>query len=270
MAIVPRPVPGSYDEALFDFIVESEGFVSRVYTDHRGIPTLGLGYALFVDAPGWPDRDGLDDDLTAIGVSLTDGDRALLGKLRQALVRGAVTEAKALVPPFSFGEDSGQRNVLSFLISRDQGRRLFERIRADYEGVLRQRLGGGLMQALEGSQELMVLFSLCYNSPALIGPGLTAALREGRREKAWYEIRFGSNRERHKGLQNRRDKEAKVFGALNADPSDAERRALGTLIEERRNRMSDYLAGVGLGSGEIQSVLAGLEAEAAGRGTRFA
>ncbi|HIP77256.1 MAG TPA: hypothetical protein EYH07_02165, partial [Kiloniellaceae bacterium] len=102
MAIVPRPVPGSYDEALFDFIAESEGFVPRVYTDHRGIPTLGLGYALFVDAPGWPDRGGLDADLAAIGVTLTEPDRRLLDKLRRALVSGAPAEAKALVPPFSF------------------------------------------------------------------------------------------------------------------------------------------------------------------------
>ncbi len=261
MAIVPRPVQGSYDEALFDFIAESEGFVPRVYTDHRGIPTLGLGYALFVDAPGWPDRDGLDADLAAIGATLTDADRRILDKLRRALVSGAPAEAKALVPPFSFGEDPGQRNALSFLISREQGRRLFERIRPAYEQVLQRRLGDVLMQTLRGSRELMVLFSLCYNSPALIGPGLSAALREGRREMAWYEIRFGSNRERHKGLQNRRDKEAEVFGVLNAQPSAEERRALSALIAERRDRMTRYLGDLGLGSGEIESVLAGLETE---------
>ena len=45
MAIVPHPVQGSYDDFLFETIAESEGFVPRVYSDHRGIPTLGLGYA---------------------------------------------------------------------------------------------------------------------------------------------------------------------------------------------------------------------------------
>ncbi len=268
MAIVPHPVPGSYDDFLFDTIAESEGFAPRVYSDHRGIPTLGLGYALLVDAAGWPRRKGLDADLSAIGVTLNAMDSSLLQSVSDHLTRGEVDEAKSLVPPWSAGEDSGARNTFSFLISRQQGKSLFERIRPDYEAVLKQRLGEEVLQALAGSQELAVLFSLAYNSPGLIGPSLTAALRDGARERAWYEIRFGSNRERHRGLQNRRDREAALFGALNAAPSAAERATFLQLIEDRRARMTRYLGEVGLSDSQIQTTLADLEAN--GRETRLA
>ena len=76
MAIVPRPVRGRFEDVLFDFIAASEGFVPRIYSDHRGIPTLGLGYAILVNTPGWPPRDSLDRDLASIGVTLTSADRA--------------------------------------------------------------------------------------------------------------------------------------------------------------------------------------------------
>ena len=259
MTIVPHPVQGSYDDLLFDTIAESEGFVPRVYSDHRGIPTLGLGYALLVDAPGWPERENLQADLAAIDVTLSEADKALLASVGRFLAEDSVEGAKDLVAPWSAGEDSTAHNAFSFLISRQQGKALFERIRADYEAVLEDRLGQQVMQNLTGSQELVVLFSLAYNSPALIGPSLTAALREGARARAWYEIRFGSNRDRHRGLQNRRDREADLFCALNADPSAEERAAFLQLLGEKRATIARYLGQVGMDGSSITAALVELE-----------
>ena len=268
MAIVPHRVDGSYDEALFEFIAESEGFVPRVYSDHLGIPTLGLGYAMLTKTANWPLRPGMDADLSAIGVTLIDSDLALLRAAGSTLARGAVDEAKALIAPWAPGEDSASLNAFSFLITREQGRTLFEKIRPGYEAILERKLGSELLAGLAGSQEMKVLFSLAYNNPNLIGSGLTAALKEGAREKAWYEVRFGSNRNRHRGLQNRRDAEAETFGALNANPTDAERQALQALIEAQRAKMSTYLAETGRTSDEIEGVFAALEEDA--RPTRLA
>ncbi|WP_299616120.1 hypothetical protein [Pelagibius sp.] len=268
MAIVPHKVDGSYDEALFEFIAESEGFVPRVYSDHLGIPTLGLGYAMLTKAANWPLRPGMDADLSAIGVVLNEPDLALLRAAGRTLARGAVDEAKALIAPWQPGEDSASLNAFSFFITREQGRALFEKIRPGYEAILERKLGSELLADLAGSQELKVLFSLAYNNPDLIGRKLTAAMKEGAREKAWYEIRFGSNRNRHRGLQNRRDAEAETFGTLNANPTDAERQALRTLIEARRADMSAYLAETGRTSDEIEGVFAALEEDA--RRTRLA
>ncbi len=262
MAIVPRPVEGSYDSALFDFILGSEGFVPRVYSDHRGIPTLGLGYALLVDAAGWPRREGLRDDFAAIGVTLSDQDETLLDSVSRALVLGRTGEAINLVAPWRPGEAPAVRNAFSFLIDKEQARVLFQRVRPDFEAVLAKNLGSALIERLAGSQELMALFSLAYNSPALIGPGLTAAMKAGERQKVWYEIRFGSNRKRHPGLQNRRDHEAEVFGCLNEQPDPDEQRDFQQLVESRREDMSRYLAQVGLDGGQITTVLTELEGAA--------
>lgn len=259
MAIVPRPVQGSYDNALFDFILGSEGFVPRVYSDHRGIPTLGLGYALLVDAAGWPRRDGLREDFAAIGVIFSEQDETLLDAVSRALALGRTGEAINLVAPWRPGERPAERNAFSFLIDKEQARALFQRVRPGFEAVLAKRLGSALLERFAGSQELMALFSLAYNSPALIGPGLTAAMKAGERGKVWYEIRFGSNLKRHPGLQNRRDHEAEIFGCLNEQPETDEKRAFRQLMDSRREEMSRYLAEVGLDDGQITTALAKLE-----------
>ena len=262
MAIVPRPVRGRFEDVLFDFIAASEGFVPRIYSDHRGIPTLGLGYAILVNTPGWPPRDSLDRDLASIGVTLTSADRARLTAVGEALSRNAIDRAKSLVAPWTPGEDVASKNDFSILITREQAKALFDLVRPDYEAVIRQKLGPELADDLANSREMVALFSLAYNSPALIGPGISAALRSGEREKAWYEIRFGSNRERHRGLQNRRDHEAEMFGLRNAEPSPAERAAIRRLLEERQGFMARYLGEVGRGPDEIESALASLSSTA--------
>jgi GH24 family phage-related lysozyme (muramidase) len=263
VAIVPRPVEGDYDEVLFDFIVASEGDVPRVYSDHRGIPTLGLGYAMLVDQSGWPPRESLDADLAAIGIVLAPADRARLAAVGQALSRNDITAAKDLVSPWTPGEDAAARNNFSFLITRDQSKALFALLRPDYEAVLRQRLGTEVWDELAGSREMVALFSLAYNSPGLIGPGLTAALRSGARESAWFEIRFRSNRERHHGLQNRRDHEAAFFGLTNTTTTLGERQAIARLLREQRGFIEGYLAEVGRSAPEIQTALADLATSAA-------
>lgn len=263
MAIVPRPVDGDYDEVLFDFIAASEGCVPRIYSDHRGIPTLGLGYAVLVDAPGWPPRESLDDDMAAIGVALTAADRSRLTAVGEALSRNDAAAAQALVAPWTAGEDSAAVNNFSFLISREQAKVLFDKVRPDYESILRQKLGAELNDDLAGSEEMVALFSLAYNSPALIGRGLTEALRGGEREKAWFEIRFRSNRDRHPGLQNRRDHEAAMFGLTNATSTLRERQAIARLLREQRAFIEGYLAEVGRSQEEIQIAVADLATSAA-------
>ncbi|MEQ8354034.1 MAG: hypothetical protein RH942_00740 [Kiloniellaceae bacterium] len=268
MAIVPRPVEGRFDDVLFDFIAASEGFVPRIYCDHRGIPTLGLGYALLVNTPGWPPRDSLESDLAAIGVALTAADRQRLTAVGRALSGNDSDQAKTLVAAWLPGEDSAASNSFSFLITRAQARSLFAMVRPDYEAVIRQKLGDRLTDDLANSKEMVALFSLAYNSPALIGPGLSTALRNGEREKAWYEICFGSNRRRHHGIQNRRDHEARMFSLTNADPSPSERAAVANLLQDKRAFMERYLADAGRERSDIDVALAAISESAAS--TRFA
>jgi GH24 family phage-related lysozyme (muramidase) len=62
------------------------------------------------------------------------------------------------------------------------------------------------------NNELAALASLHYNSPSLIGPNLTAALKKGDKVAASKEILLRSNKEKNRGLATRRLQEAKLFG----------------------------------------------------------
>ena len=111
---------------------------------------------------------------------------------------------------------------------------------------------------MANSRELVALSSLAYNNPALIGPGLSAALHSGAREKAWFEILFCSNRARHRGLQKRRNHEAKMFGLTNAQPSKAERAAIVDFLKEKRPIMMRYMEDFGFSEPDIEATLADL------------
>jgi hypothetical protein len=258
VAIVPRPVEGAFDDVLFDFIAGNDGFATRVYSDRRGIPTLGLGYALLVNTPGWPPRDSLERDLAALGIRLTPADRCRLTAVGEALSRHDLKHAGQLVAPWTPGEESPSKNRFSFRIDREQAKALFHLIRPDYDILLRRKLGGALTDRLANSRELVALFSLAYHNPTLIGPNLSAALSSGARARAWYEIRFGSNRQRHSALQQRRNREAEMFGLVNAVPCPVERRSAADFLKEQHLTIRRYLADVGCSEADIETSLASL------------
>ncbi|MGD1879751.1 MAG: hypothetical protein ACFB13_19890 [Kiloniellaceae bacterium] len=258
MAIIPRRVEGSFDEALFDFLAESEGFVPRVYSGRFGMPMLALGYAMLDNTPGWPPRDSLDRDLAAIGVRLTSLDRCRLTAVGEALSCHDLDAARRLVAPWTPGEDPQTRNAFSFVLTRGQAQALFELSRPDTETLLRRKLGRALSAVLAGSRELVALFSLAYNSPALIGPNLSRALHAGAREKVWYEIRFRSNRRRCPRLQDRRDHEAAMFGVTNAHPSPSDSRAVATLLTEKHTLIKRYLQEVGQSMPDVRLSVAAM------------
>jgi len=62
--------------------------------------------------------------------------------------------------------------------------------------------------------QYIALVSLAFNRPALIGPNLTRQVRNGDWSAATYEIMHKSNRTQHKGIQNRRNREAVMFAGV--------------------------------------------------------
>ena len=68
------------------------------------------------------------------------------------------------------------------------------------------------LKPLLNTEEGVALFSLYYNTPKLIGEGLQTALKENNRFKAWFEIRYRSNRSKNKGIAKRRFAESNIFG----------------------------------------------------------
>ena len=77
ITITPTPIAAGFSnfyDALYQFIKPLEGDIPFVYSDSKGIPTLGIGYALVVDTggtPKWDLRGDYPTQLAAAGISLT-------------------------------------------------------------------------------------------------------------------------------------------------------------------------------------------------------
>ena len=247
MAINPRTVTGNFQDAVFDAISVHEGFVPRVYSDPKGVPTLGYGFALVTYSGGTGGtlkrREDLDQWLDGI-VTLTSGDEALLSNIVRTLNESdpAVTTPaelaaiRAIIP----GPGSTAINPMSFAITAEQGRELFDRVMWGYEvgggphlpGFAEQllaKLGDSLYDSLDDSYEKVALLSLAYNGGVgIIGERLLGALalQSGNRAAAWYEIRYQSNGDELGGIAKRRYLESSLFGLYNdpANVSDSEAR----------------------------------------------
>ena len=105
----------------------------------------------------------------------------------------------------------------------------FSNIIANSEGILADQLVN--LAGLTGdnySYERLTLLSLKYNSGVgngnLVGPNLINALETGDRFRAWFEIRYNSNKDNVAGHQKRRYYESELFGLFNDrnNPSEDE------------------------------------------------
>jgi len=89
-----------------------------------------------------------------------------------------------------------------------QSRALFDNIVPEYEEIVRNKIGKDVYIP---EHQMIALTSLAYNAPSLIGPRLTEFVRQGETKLAAEEILNRSNKENHRGIQNRRDIEAQQF-----------------------------------------------------------
>ena len=92
-------------------------------------------------------------------------------------------------------------------INTAQANRLFDYEAQEAEKIVAQKFKGVDLQ----EHQRLALVSLAFNSPALIGPKLTAAVRSGNWKSATDEILFNSNRTGNRGLAGRRHREASLF-----------------------------------------------------------
>ena len=98
-------------------------------------------------------------------------------------------------------------------LSNAQTRALFESSVNSAEKLISERFGDVPLK----NHQRTALISMAYNAPSLIGPKLTAAIRNGDWAAADYEIRHNSNRGGVRGLQIRRNNEANLFAGADSD-----------------------------------------------------
>lgn len=120
-----------------------------VYTDHLGVPTFGIGYALVVKGRhGFAVRGSINDRLLSINRSL-DPDDIDLEKVAVALNKRKTAQAKSLVLGHFFNCDG---------ITEGQGEALLRNlVEKEYSNGLKKRIGEAIYNSLLNTKELIAL-----------------------------------------------------------------------------------------------------------------
>lgn len=164
-----------YESELYDFVEKIERAKAEVYPCSKGVPTIGVGYALAEQSGGtFRIRVGIDEDLAKIGKALTTADRKRLITLCNMLNNGTIKQSYI---------GNTYKDPFDLTVTEEQAKQLFRLCIPKYDAVLREKLGLKLYKQLQNSHEMVALFSLAYNAPSLIGKNLVAGLREGNRAK---------------------------------------------------------------------------------------
>ena len=205
-----------FKNKLFEFIKEREGSKNKIYIDSEGLPTIGVGYLLM-------DKDNKQQtwksDFKQAGINLSEEQVKNLDKLLKDLAKIPRNEKieigeKKISKRQDWIDKHYYNNKLNNQIEilQEQEEALFDVIIPRYKNVVKEQIGDKAYNDLKNSDEMIILVSLAFNNPNLIGPNLTKTIKDGDRAAAWYEIRYNSNKTRHHGLQNRRVAESNNFG----------------------------------------------------------
>lgn len=220
------------------FLTLLEGATFKPYVDIVGVPTIGIGFSL---------RANLDKVLLAM-VGEDHYSSKLLAKLDAVVDKSysygsSATLISALDKVMAAWNKSVDSDVpKTFAFSSDaQIAEALDLISPAYDRYVDKWLSG-----IPDSDERMALFSLAYNNPNLLGPGLKAAIEEGDRAEAWFQIRYYSNggASAGQGIANRRYVEADLFGLYDTDGKATFSEAVqtGQMLAEWHEKVLSYEA----------------------------
>src|SRR5215471_2478114 len=241
--------PAAYEQRRFDLMVnvEENGQVKlNPYIDSKGYVTIGVGFNLH-------SASVRDTVLTSFGVSNTGTDRRYYQQLVSILSKKYETEAQDIL-------ESVRRQLNTVMSQRTAGatfafadtqqvRIVFNQLAPGYETEVSNRVPG----VPPNTRERLALFSLAYNNATTllpVGSKLSQAIANGNRGEAWYEIRYGSNKDALSatppadagGIAKRRYYEAQVF-SLYDDPANvtlAEAEQAYRMLTKHRPDMLKY------------------------------
>ena len=260
--------PEAYNRQLFENIKRREGVVPRVYSDPKGIPTIGIGHAL----AGWnetqekhvlPEKPKLDEQFQdALGKPDFNLSDAGYGRLRQAVDmvnKGDTKGAMALIPTYERNTETPDKNKFGFTLPDAGSRHFFQEDRKTHEGQVLDGIGRAAREAgwdpdktknfqdaLRNSREMQELVSLSYNGvPPNSMPKATKHILNGDRAGAYFEIAYRTNSadqpdSMRPGIANRRVGEAR---ALLGDPATwppEQRKELDRILKENGGEIAAY------------------------------
>ncbi|MGQ3213039.1 calcium-binding protein [Shinella sp.] len=223
-----------------------------VHDDGVGIPTVGYGLNL--------KSHSFDLITKAFKLALKGSVSAELSTTQQSGLNmikawkedptGAKTKKLLDIAAGKAGTEAEQRALASLRLTDSEASRLLKEKLDGREGLFKsvenelsaklKSLGATLPAH---SEERLVLLSLYYNSPSLIGSGIANAIITDNHARLWYEVRYNHANYNMKGLQNRREDESNLIDILGPkykkDP-DKVAEGLGFLFSRKGEQSSVY------------------------------
>lgn len=277
--IIPHPMtPSAFADRLFEHLAIIEKPIRRIYSDPKGIPTMGAGFALSHRLKDGTyrlmDRKDIDAAIskaTGKPYALSDAEYERLQNANIHLNAGQPDKAKGVIPGVSTDPDvrnDPKLNHFGFTIPDDGQRRLIEgpmleaQARAWNEFAGRAKARGwteadinDFEQTFGRSDEMLALASLKYNMGDAKMPRTLDAVLDGDRVEAFDQIAFHTNKDGSPGIANRRQVEGELMlgDRDGLDPAD---RARVEAIEEARARPAPDAGQIRVEAGDTLSALA--------------
>ncbi|RAU23813.1 hypothetical protein CU669_01615 [Paramagnetospirillum kuznetsovii] len=261
----PIPIAADrHDRLVWEHLKRFEGVIGRIYTDCKGVPTMGTGIALAVSGPaGWRLRPWGEIGAEISGDSaqpyvFTLEERQRLLQCLRALGQGDVPGAQALIPPFDSRRETPDRNRFGFTLDDSRMRAM---ALTKWEPARRAVLGDILAEAtaqgygldeakriaagyVHSAQEVglaSVRFNIGIGRPT---PKASRALVSGERATLWFEIACNtnppSNGAARPGIAWRRLAEARLACGHPSIWNSADQAALQRLLANKADAMAAY------------------------------
>ncbi len=262
---VKRLSDTEYEEKVWEHLGGSEGKISRIYSDQKGIPTMGAGVALAVTnkAGTYVLRDRNDIGTMISGDSskpyaFSEQEWKLLEDVTETLndnslkTKEVVAKAQALIPPYNYSKESKADNKFNFELTPERIKataieQFGEHRKLAMTDVRKEARELGWSEAkikdyvekLQSSDQGIVLTSLRYGG--FKSPDAIKALLTGDRPAFRDEILYDSNNggSRNLGLAIRRQKEADMATGDPANWSEEEQKKWRE-IENGENAMKNH------------------------------
>ena len=238
----------AFGSAVREFIEDLEGSKPKIYLDSQNKPTIEIGYLI--------EKDEWESEFVNAGINLNRDQVARINKLLDDILSETTKDGK------KDAVETYNREKDSLDLDSTQRENLFFSVINKYKNMVDDKLGNTLSAHYANSSEKVVLVSLVYNGGSkMIGPNLSAALIEGDRVKAWYEIRYNSNsqnqtEETQRGIANRRIDESNLFG-LYDDPENIdinEAKHTYRFLESKRNEIQNKITHIRNLKGNIDTI----------------
>lgn len=211
---LPQP---QYEAEMWDHLKTREGMANRVYTDDKGIPTMGVGVALAVEGEG---KKFVLRSPEEIGVEISGDKNApyrfkpdewqrleqTVGTLNDPNLkeRDRLVQARKLIPAFSPGKDAPENNKFGFTLSDERMKsQAFDKLPEYREAALKtvkqealkrgwsEHDANAYVEQMRSSRQEGALTSMRYNGVA--APKASGGMVDGDRATVRNEILYGSN-----------------------------------------------------------------------------